>query len=592
MAGGLIPLREIHFQLYEVLDSVSLLQRARFADHSQETFDAVIETARRIAVERLRPHNRKSDLEEPVLDSGRVRIIPEVEQSLRAIGEAGFLAAHHDYQSGGSQLPWVISQACQVQFHAANVATFAYAFLTAAAANLIEAHGTDEQKRLYRTPMIEGRFFGTMAMSEPNAGSSLGDICTRTEPVGDGSYRISGTKMWISGGEHEMGENIIHLVLARIKGAPPGVKGLSLFLVPRFRLDTEGRPGEANDVALAGINHKMGFRGTVNTLLAFGEGGDCRGWLVGRENQGISCMFHMMNEARIFVGLCAAALAYAGFDFSAEYARARPQGRLPEAKGFTTAPVPIIRHADVRRMLLAQKAYAEGALALGFYLAALVDDRKTAPDPVWRAEAGLLLDILTPVMKAWASEYGLVANHMAIQVLGGYGYSREYPVEQFYRDNRLNPIHEGTNGIQAIDLLGRKAGMNDGEALRTLLREIDVTAALAMASPPLAEFGMRLRAAANSVADVTAILLEEWEMRGPEAVLANATAYLEMFGHLVIGWMWLRQALVARTDDPYHRGKRHACRWFFAWELPKVHGLARALANLDTTLVDMEEAWI
>lgn len=590
MGEGLIPLHEIEFQLYKVLDAESLVERPRFADHSRETFDAVIETARRLASEQLRPHNRKGDREEPSLKDGRVWIIPEVAEALKAIAQAGLLAAHHDYDAGGIQLPWVVTQACYAQFHAANVATFAYGFLTAAAANLLEAYGNEEQKRLYRTPMIEGRFFGTMAMSEPNAGSSLGDIRTRAEPVGDGSYRLSGTKMWISGGEHEMGENIVHLVLARIKGAPAGVKGLSLFLVPRYRLDAEGRPAERNDVALAGINHKMGFRGTINTLLAFGEKGDCRGWLVGPENHGLACMFHMMNEARIFVGLCAAALAYAGYDASLDYARNRPQGRPVSAKNADSPQSPIIRHADVRRMLIAQKAYAEGSMALGFYLAALVDDQRSG-DAEQMEKAALLLDLLTPIMKAWSSDYGLAANHLAIQVLGGYGYTREFPVEQFYRDNRLNPIHEGTNGIQGLDLLGRKVPMKNGAAFQRLLQEIRTTAGIAEEQRELAEFARQLCAAADTVAASTTAMLDARDTIGQEAMLANSSSYLEMLGHLVIGWMWLRQAMAASSGSDYHQGKRQTCRWFFTWEIPKIHSLARTLSTLDTTSLDMEETW-
>lgn len=591
MSKGLIPLHEIEFQLYEVLDTASLVKRPRFVDHSRETFDATIETARRLASKMLLPHNRRGDIEEPLLKDGRVRIIPEVAQSLKAIAQAGLLAAHHDYAAGGSQLPWVVTQACYAQFHAANVATFAYGFLTAAAANLLEAFGSEELKQLYRTPMIEGRFFGTMAMSEPNAGSSLGDIRTRAEAAGDGSYHLSGSKMWISGGEHEMGENIIHLVLARLKGDSAGVNGLSLFLVPRYRLDAQGRPAESNDVTLAGINHKMGFRGTVNTVLAFGENGNCRGWLVGPKGQGLTCMFHMMNEARIFVGFCAAALAYAGYDVSLDYARNRQQGRPPAGTKNTHSPqCSIIRHADVRRMLIAQKAYAEGALALGFYLAVLVDDQRS--DGLQRGQkAGLLLDLLTPVMKAWSSAYGLAANELAIQVLGGYGYSREYPVEQFYRDNRLNPIHEGTNGIQGIDLLGRKVPMNDGTGFQLLLREIRETASLAEQRHDLLDLAQKLYAAIDVVEDTTTCMLEARNTSGHEVFLANSSPYLEMLGHLVIGWMWLRQALVATSGSNYHLGKQQTCRWFFTWEMPKIQRLGSILSTLDSSSLEMAEAW-
>ena len=588
MTDDLIPPRELEFLLYEFLDAESLLQRPRFADHSRQTFDAILGVARRLAADKLSGHNRKSDQQEPSLENGKVRIVPEVKEALEAIAAAGLFAAHHDVEAGGIQLPWLITQACYTQFHAANVSTFAYGFLTIAAANLLAVYGSDAQKSTYLAPMLEGRFFGTMAMSEPQAGSSLADIRTRAEPVGDGSYRIFGNKMWISAGEHELADNIVHLVLGRIKGAPAGVKGLSLFLVPRYRSD-----GAHNDVMLAGLNHKMGFRGTVNTALNLGERGDCHGWLVGRENAGMACMFHMMNEARIVVGLCAAALAYAGFRISLDYARNRPQGREIQAKDFTVPPVAIIRHADVRRMLLQQKAYSEGALGLGFYLAWLVDEQNTAPDETNKAEALLLLDLLTPIMKAWSSDFGLVANSLAIQVLGGYGYSREYPVEQYYRDNQLNPIHEGTNGIQAIDLLGRKVTMQNGAAFRLLLKKIEESAAAAAPITDLADYAHALRVAADAVAKTTAGLVDARANAGLDAALANASAYLEMTGYLVIAWIWLRQAdtaLRAPLDD-YRRGKLQACRYFFCWELPKVHALADRLAALDTTTLEMEDTW-
>ena len=588
MINELIPPRELEFLLYELLEAECLLHRRRFADHSRETFDAVIETAGRIAAEKLRPHNPRSDREEPVIENGKVRLIPEVKEALDAIADAGLFAAHHDAELGGSQLPWLITQACYAQFYAANISTTAYGFLTAAAANLLRAYGSDTQKATYLPLMLEGRYFGTMAMSEPQAGSSLADIRTRADLAGDGSYRLYGNKMWISGGEHELSENIIHLVLARAKGSPAGVTGLSLFLVPRYRLD-----GANNDVNLAGLNHKMGFRGTVNTVLNFGERGDCHGWLVGPLNKGMTCMFHMMNEARIVIGLAAAALAYAGFRVSLAYALERVQGRDIEAKDASAPPVRIICHADVRRMLLQQKAYAEGALALGLYLARLVDDQKTAADSAVRAEAGLLLDLLTPIMKAWASDFGLVANSLAIQVLGGYGYSREYPVEQFYRDNRLNPIHEGTNGIQAADLLGRKVVMQDGAAFRLLMREVEATAADSAAVPALKDYAETLRAAATAVSTTTAALVAARSGAGLAVALANAPSYLEMTGHMVIAWMWLRQARAALrfSLDDYRRGKLQACRYFFRWELPKVLVLAERLAGLDITALEMEETW-
>ncbi|MBX9630057.1 MAG: acyl-CoA dehydrogenase, partial [Burkholderiales bacterium] len=462
--------RDLDFVLYELLEAQTLTQRDRYRDHSRETFDAVIDTAHKIAVEQFAPHARAADEDEPRFENGRVVMIPEVKQALEAFREAGFISASFDAELGGMQLPVTVAQAAFAIFNGANIATAAYPFITVANANLLLAFGSEDQKRRYLGHLLSGRFFGTMCLSEPQAGSSLSDIVTRAEPQPDGTYRLFGQKMWISGGEHELSENIVHLVLARIKGAPAGVKGISLFVVPKFLVNDDGSIGARNDVQLAGLNHKMGYRGTTNCVLNFGEGAGAIGTLVGEPHKGLACMFHMMNEARVGVGLGAVMLGYSGYLHALEYARERSQGRPVLAKDPTKPPVKIIEHPDIRRMLLAQKAYVEGGLALSLYAARLVDDERSAPDDKTRRDAKLLLEVLTPIVKAWPSQWCLAANDLAIQVHGGYGYTREYPVERLYRDNRLNPIHEGTNGIQALDLMGRKVGMDDGMAIQLLAR--------------------------------------------------------------------------------------------------------------------------
>jgi len=503
------------------------------------------------------------------------------------------MAATHDYDAGGMQLPATVEQACMALFSAANIGTVAYAFLTRAAANLIAAHGSREQQARYLPAMLEGRFFGTMALSEPQAGSSLADIRTVAEPQTDGSYRLRGNKIFISGGDHELADNIIHLVLARISGAPAGVKGISLFIVPKFLVEDDGRIGARNDVALAGLIHKMGYRGTTSTMLNFGERDRCIGFRVGEASQGLAYMFHMMNEARIQVGLGAAALAYTGYLHALVYAANRAQGRGLRGKDPAAPQVPIIDHADVRRMLLAQKAYAEGALALCLYAARLLDVQRHGGDASERARAGLLLDILTPVVKSWPSQYGLEANALAIQVHGGYGYTREYPVERFYRDNRLNPIHEGTHGIQALDLLGRKVPMADGAALNALLTEIRGTITACRAIAPLHAHADALEAAVRLVDESTQVLVATLRADASLA-LANATVYLEMFGHLVVAWIWLslgeaalRGSSAATGSRDLYEGKLLACDWFFRCELPKVAVQAKLLRSLDRSLLDL-----
>ena len=589
--------REIAFLLDHVLDLPSLLERPRFRHLDRSVVDQVVETASKLADVYFAPHNHAADEHEPHVVDGKVVMLPEVKQAVAAFAEAGFLAAHHDEARGGMQLPWSVVQACFSFFQAANVATAAYPFLTIGAANLIDSFGTEEQKERYMSHMLTGRFLGTMALSEPQAGSSLADIRTTATPNPDGTYSITGTKQWISAGEHELSENIVHMVLAKIKGAPPGVKGISLFIVPRYRVNDDGSLGPHNDVHLVSLLHKMGYRGTTSTILSFGENGACQGFLVGQPHHGLSYMFQMMNEARIGVGLGASALGYAGYRYSLEYARTRPQGRLPEAKDPASLMVPIVQHADVRRMILAQKAAAEGGLALCLLCARLVDEEKTAGDAEARDRARLLLEVLTPIAKSWPSEHCLEANKWAIQILGGYGYTRDYPVEQYYRDNRLNPIHEGTYGIQALDLLGRKVFMENGAALALLGQEIGATVARARTVPDLAGLADALAGALATVAETTEAMGRARAAGRVAEVLANAVAYLEMFGHTVLAWVWLRQALAAhgaleRGEDPYLRGKLAACRYFYRWELPKVRTHAALMTSLDRTTLDTREEWL
>ncbi|WP_273525888.1 acyl-CoA dehydrogenase family protein, partial [Pseudomonas sp.] len=468
MTETLLCPRNLAFELYEVLDAEALTRRERFADHSRETFDAALGTARTIAEKYFAPHNRKSDEHEPQYVNGEAVLIPEVKPAVDAFIEAGFHNAQRSFDDGGMQLPNLLSRACFAHFQSANIATSSYPMLSMGASHLIEAFGSDEQKQRFLQPMLEGRFFGTMALTEPHAGSSLSDIRTRAEPAGDGSYRLKGNKIFISGGDHPLSENIVHMVLAKLPDAPPGVKGISLFIVPKFLVNDDGSLGERNDVLLAGLFHKMGWRGTTSTALNFGDNGNCVGYLVGEPHKGLAYMFQMMNEARIGVGLGATALASAGYQVALAYAKDRPQGRHPDGKDATSKQVPIIEHADIRRLLLAQKSAVEGAFALILYCARLVDGLRTQTDEAKKRDDDLLLDLLTPIAKSWPSEFCLEANKHAIQVLGGYGYTRDYPVERLYRDNRLNPIHEGTHGIQGMDILGRKVVQANGRGLELL----------------------------------------------------------------------------------------------------------------------------
>jgi alkylation response protein AidB-like acyl-CoA dehydrogenase len=563
-----------------------------------ESFNSVLDLAADIAVKRFAPHFKTADTKEPFVNpDGTVTTLPEMAAALSAVGSAGLLASEFDHDIDGYQLPYVVSRAAFAWLQAANISTAAYLGLTIANAHLLAAYGNKEQVDTWVRPMLDGRYLGTMCLSEPHAGSSLANITTRAVRQDDGTYRVTGTKMWISGGDHEMSDNIVHLVLAKTPGGPPGVKGISLFVVPKHLVDDGGRPSTRNSVVLVGLNHKMGNRGTTNALLNFGDDSitpDGRngavGYLVGQEFDGLRQMFHMTNEARIGVGLAATAQGYTAYLQTLSYARTRLQGRPLSGGHESVGETPIISHPDVRRMLLAQKSYVEGALALGLYCGRLIDETLSAPTDAERDDARLLLEVLTPIAKSWPSQWCVEANSLAIQVHGGYGYTRDYNVEQLYRDNRLNSIHEGTHGIHALDLLGRKVLIDGGRGLHLLLDKIRRTTAQASAlGHPLTEWANALASAARRVEHTSGSLRENGD---PASALANATMYLEAVGHVVMAWIWLQQTLAAHgKTGHFYEVKRLAARYFFHYELPKTTAQFDLLDSCDRTTIDLDENW-
>ena len=609
----------LDFLLNDWLKTTDLTQRARFSDHSRETFDAVLDTCERIAREKFAPFNRLVDVQEPHFDGEKVILPQATHDAAKAYAESGMLSASQDFELGGMQLPYSVEAAANSFFACASV-SIGSGMLTTGNANLLMVHGTALQKEVFAHNEFNGRFSGTMCLSEPQAGSSLSDITTRAVPDGadfeaeplGARYRLKGNKMWISSGEHELSENIIHLVLAKIPDANgalvPGTRGISLFNVPKKLVGTDGQlTGVRNDVALAGLNHKLGWRGTTNTLLNFGEGkypvdaqsggpygngAGAVGYLVGKPGDGLRCMFHMMNEARIGVGIAATMLGLAGYYASLDYAKNRPQGR-PMGAGGKDASQPqvrIIEHSDVRRMLLAQKSYGEGALALALYCARLVDEQHTA-DAAAADEARLLLEVLTPIAKSWPSEWCLEANSLAIQVHGGYGYTRDFPVEQYWRDNRLNMIHEGAHGIQGMDLLGRKVLMENGRGMQLLAGRMQATIARAAPNALLAPYADAL---AKALSDVVAATQAAWSTGAPTEALANAVPYMQAFGHTVLAWVWLEVAVATLESDPAQaqsasQGRLGAARFFFHYELPKIGAWLNVVQSRDMTCATLSE---
>lgn len=585
--------RNLDFLFYEVFNLGELLEAPRFAAYDRTTVSGVLDVAQAISEQEFLTCAAELDANEPKFVGGKV-VVPEIARSaLMACGSAGLFSAGFDQDVGGLGLPAMVTYAANGILACGSISLANYQFLTIANANMLNAFGTPEQKAVYLPAMLEGRWFGTMCLSETQAGSSLSDIRTRAEPVEDRVHRISGSKMWISGGDHELTENIVHMVLARLPDSPPGIKGISLFIVPKFLVEHDGSLGAFNNVAVAGLNHKMGQRGTSNCLLNFGENGDCLGYLVGEPNKGLSYMFHMMNEARIIVGTSSAMSGLAGYLYSLDYARNRLQGRRSQDKDPSTPQIPIIEHADVRRMLLAQKSAVEGAIALSCFSTKLIDDRAVVASDGERADLGLLLELLTPIVKSWPSEHCLEANKLAIQILGGYGYTRDYPVERHYRDNRLNHIHEGTFAIHGLDLLGRKVRLHGGRPLKLLQERIEISISRAEPLPVFADEVAGLKQCLTLIQRSTDAVAASDNL---DLGLANATLYLDAFGHMVIAWLWLEQALAANkalssvgsdASRSFYEGKLAACRYFHRYELPKAQLQLALVERLDDTCLNM-----
>jgi len=596
MAARFVSKKNIDFLLYDVFDVERLTRYDYYQEHSRKVFDMVIAAAIKLAGDLMWPVLEEMDLDQPELVDGQVKVHPRVKEILKECGEGGWISSSFSVEHGGDQFPLTIANIARFIFAAANYSASVYADLSAGAAHLIISFGSRDLIDKYLENIIRGNWQGTMALTEPQAGSSLTDIMTTAYPTDKEYYSIQGQKIFISAGDHNGAENVVHLMLAKIEGAPPGIKGISLFVVPKKRIDNSGEL-VPNDITVTQIYHKLGYKGTPLTELSIGENSDCRGYLVGEAHYGLKYMFQMMNEARLEVGLGATGIATAAYYAALKYAKERSQGRRITEKDPAIPQIPIIEHADVKRMLLFQRAIVEGSLSLlmqccMYYDLALVSENEEDID-----KYHLLLEILTPVAKSFPSEMGVLSVSSGMQCLGGYGYCQDFPLEQYYRDIRIHPIHEGTTGIQAMDLLGRKVVMKSGQAAMLYFEEVQKTIHAAREVKILTSYAVKLQEAMEQLQSITMHLIEVARTDGPEVFLADASLYLEYFGRIAVGWQWLLQGLAAqrklekelpKKESDFFNGKLFTFQHYFHYELPKIKGLAERLMEKAQLGIEMK----
>ncbi|MCB0633605.1 MAG: acyl-CoA dehydrogenase [Lewinella sp.] len=591
----------LRFLLYDVHQLSDLIAVERFQEFDQVALDIFLDAVKDFSDQECFPYFREMDEKPVAFADGRIIVHLQIGTLMEKAAELGLIGPCFDYEDGGIQLPFMAYQAAYFILDAANNHVSGYPGMTSGAADLIATFGNDTIKATYLDPMLAGKWAGTMCLTEPQAGSSLSDITTTAYPTEEGHYIIKGQKIWISGGDQQVSENIIHLLLARIDGAPAGTRGISLFVVPRLRPTKDGSL-EYNDVLTAGDFQKLGQRGFSTAHLVFGEQENCRGWLIGEANKGLQCMFQLMNSARISVGRHGASISTAAYYASLQYARERPQGRRLSADGTKNLDKDqtlIINHPDVRRMLLFQKAIAEGSLSLILQAARYYDLGKVAETEADRTKYHLLTEILTPMVKTFPSEMGRESVSTGLQVLGGMGYSREHILQQYYRDIRIMAIYEGTTGIQSLDLLGRKVSMHNGQAMQLLLTEIGQVIEAASAYDDLAPYAHQLQDTLNLNKDVLQTLAPFAKQGNYERFLADATIYMDLLGTVVVGWQWLKIALRAKEallnghsdrTAAFYESKIHTMKGYFKYVLPRVSGLAITLKSQDDlTLVSAKE---
>lgn len=612
MGNKLVDLRDARFIIYDQLNVTDLFNYERFADHSQETMEMAIKAAEKLAVNEYYPINSMGDQTGVVYENGKVSV-PEVYHApYKKFCEAGWTAPNESYEVGGQQLPLAVDFIVQMLFFAANQSLMVYTCLTHSAGKVIETFGTERQKGKYLEAVYSGRYQGCMDLTEPQAGSDVGAVRTKAIPNDDGTYSIIGNKIFISGGESDLTENTIHILLARVEGDPEGTKGLSCFIVPKIRVNDDGTLGEGNDVICTGVEHKTGMKGSATCSLAYGDNHQCIGELLGKRGQGIVTMFHMMNEQRVVVGLEGHSMGGSAYLHALDFARERKQGAAFGQKG--GEQVPIIEHPDVRKNLLLMKSYTEGIRALLLYTAHCMDLMEISQDKDEKQKYSDLVEVLTPICKAHSTEKSFDVCVTAVQVHGGYGYCQDYYVEQLMRDCKITSIYEGTNGIQANDLLGRKIVMRDGAAFKTLVSEIQEVIKSVRIMDGLSDYADDMDGYVDLLIVISDLL--RLQMAGDNSYLAYswASQYLNIFGDLVLGWMFLAQAQIASeklraigeskfpedkvlpdsiySSDPdavFYTSKINTAKFFIASVLPQVKGKIDAIIRNDDALMVMEE---
>jgi len=600
MADKYVDIDTLKYMLYDVHKLEDLLERERFVDHDKESLDMFLESTKDFADRELFPFIKEMDEKPAYHKDGKVYVHSQVETMMKKGGELGFISASFDYDIGGMQIPLMAHTAATYILDAANNHLPGYAGLTQGAAELIIHFATKDLLETFVPNMLSGKWGGTMCLTEPQAGSSLSDIITKAKPTQNGYYNITGQKIFISGGDNQFAENIVHLVLARVEGAAKGTKGISLFIVPKNRNKSDGTL-ESNDVTTVADFQKMGQKGYCTTHLGFGDKDDCKGWLVGEENQGLNYMFLMMNAARIAVGRGSSAIASAAYYASLQYANERPQGRKLASDGkknIEQSQSLIIEHPDVRRMLLLQKAVVEGSMSLVLLAAKYYDLESTAKSKEEKIKYNTLLEMIIPVVKTYPSEAGAYSVNNGLQVLGGYGFCSDFILQQYYRDIRISSIYEGTTGIQSQDLLGRKITMNNGEGLKLLLNEILTTVAKANNHPELKPYAESISEKIKLSEKVLTSLMPHALKGDFEKYLADASVFMEFFSLIIVAWNWLeiatdsQEALVngdKKYSEIFYNSKIETMKYFFDYELPKTVSHSEILMNPSSVTIKKDE---